>query len=265
MNNQHSIKTGDVLLFSGNAPGGFLVRTFVSSMWNHVGIAVRVLKLPDPNNMQKFIYKISLTEEGELYVYETNTYSRLDDILGDETTGPGFTHYNFIFSKYNRVAVRKLNDVFRTEKFASLIWEFAEFKKYNKFPKSGLPFLAVWLGISLKDNNLDDDMFCSELTAFFYLYCVGKQYEEVTNTKFDGQLKTLFGSDSPTTGDKFTPGHYAANHTPNACIFFDSETDVYTNYADFWSTIICPIIFAIILIVIVFLTLPNRNSIFLTK
>src|SRR3990170_2418898 len=85
MDNRHTIKTGDVILFSGNSPTGFLLRTFVSSEWNHTGIAVRFVT--DENGEKA----ISLTEEGELYVLETNTWTRQDAITGQDVIGAGFS------------------------------------------------------------------------------------------------------------------------------------------------------------------------------
>ncbi len=47
MDHSNTVKTGDVILFSGNTPTGFLLRTFVSSEWNHSGIAVRFITSQD--------------------------------------------------------------------------------------------------------------------------------------------------------------------------------------------------------------------------
>src|ERR1700722_17457012 len=66
------IKTGDVLLFSSNSATGFLLRTLSNSQWNHVGVAIRLI--PPEDDTQE--YKISLDEEGKLYILETNTHHR---------------------------------------------------------------------------------------------------------------------------------------------------------------------------------------------
>lgn len=258
MNDFKNVKTGDVILFSGNATGGFIVKTFVSSMWNHVGIAVRLINIPTDSNPHK--KKISLTEEGDLYIYETNTYTRWDDFLQQHSNGPGFTKSEFIFGKYNLIAVRKLNDIFRTERFAELVLEFSHAKKNQNFPKSGLPFLAVWLGIPMKSSNcnMDTEMFCSELTATFYAKCVGPLYESIIGAPFDGNPSTLFGRGSPTTSDTYTPGHYSYANTPNSCIFSGKEEIIYKKHSSLFCTIWKPIIILIFLAIIIYITLPKH-------
>jgi hypothetical protein len=319
-NQQHIVKTGDVILFSGNAFGGFIVRTFVSSIWNHVGIAARFIKIYDSDDNTKFIRKLSLTEQGDLYIYETNTYTRMDDIFGHETNGPGFTRADYIFNKYNKIAFRKLHDIFRTDHFSHLFMQFALSKKDIKFPESGLPFLAVWLGISLSDNNtifnifnnisnyftsyhssstviidnnpvstiidnnpnstiidnnpvstvnnpsstaiitndkINKQMFCSELTANCYLYCIGPQYEIIMQKPFDNKFTTIFGSNCPLTGDTFTPGHYSHILTPYSSIFENYEEDIYNSYSNLFFTILMPVILILIIVIIIYITLPK--------
>ena len=105
---RHTIKTGDVVLFSGNTATGFLLRTFVSSEWNHSGIAVRFTTDPVTNTKT-----ISLTEEGELFILETNTGVRKDAVYDIDVIGAGFSKTDWVMKRYNKLAVRRLHDIFR--------------------------------------------------------------------------------------------------------------------------------------------------------
>ena len=182
MDNRNTIKTGDALLFLGNSPIGFMLRTFVSSPWNHSGIAVRFVE----RNGKK---EVSLTEEGELYILETNTGTRTD-VFGERIVGAGFSKADWVFPKYNKIAHRKLKESFRTKDLAELTLEFARKNKGNKFPESSLPFIGIWLGIDLASKTDKPGMFCSELMAHYYLHCIGKQYEKITG--LNPKLSSLF-------------------------------------------------------------------------
>lgn len=247
------VKTGDVLLFSGNSFTGFLLRTFVSSEWNHTGIAVRFVK--DENGKQT----ISLTEDGELYVLETNTWTRQDDITGQDVIGAGFSKAEWAFQRYNQIAVRRLHDIFRTQELADLTLQFADKYRGKRFPTSTLPFISVWLGIPLTEKS-DSEMFCSQLQAHYYAHCIGPQYERLTGLSFNGSLTTLFGSGAPYTEDMYTPGHYSTNNTPNASIFSRNETIIYTTHDNIFSVIIQPFLLILIIITILWYILPKSNS-----
>jgi hypothetical protein len=257
MDNRASIKTGDVLLFSGNSPTGFLLRTFVSSEWNHSGIAVRfTTKIDEKTKLP--VKTISLTEEGELYVLETNTGVRRDNIHNVDIIGAGFSEAEWVFKKYNRIAVRRLHDVFRTKELARLTMIFANKTRGSKFPSGSAPFLGVWLGIPLVDNeDKGTDMFCSELMAHYYSYCVGKQFKEVTGIPFDGKLSSIFGSGCPTAEDMFTPEHYTSNGTPNASIFVCKEEMIYIAYADMLYVILQPLVIILFIMLLIWMSLPK--------
>lgn len=251
MDNRDIIKTGDMVVFSSNTPTGFLLRTFVSSTWNHNGIAVRFKDVMDDEGKRM---EISLDSEGILYVFETNTGSRRDDITGENVVGAAFSRADWLFSKYNKVAVRPLHDTFRTPELARLTMEFANKNRGKKFPSDQLPFLSVWLGIPLSTY---DGMFCSELTTHYYDYCIGPQYESFTGIPYDGKLSTLFGHDSPSTPNMFTPGHYANIKTPHACIFSAPEKIIYLAYSDLLYTIIQPFLIILIIMLVIWMSLPH--------
>lgn len=254
MNLLDTVKTGDVLLFSGNSPTSFLLRTFVSSEWNHSGIAVRFVT--DPITNKKII---SLTEEGELYILETNSGIRKDDIFGGNVIGAGFSPSQWVFNKYNKIAVRRLRNVFRTKELSQLTMDFAIKNKGKRFPGSSLPFISVWLGISLTTKEeYTNEMFCSELMAYYYPYCIGPQYEKITGMSFDGKLSTLFGSGAPNNEEMFTPGHYTTGHTPNASIFLPQEEIIMITYADLLYIILQPLIIILFIILLIWMSLPKN-------
>jgi len=246
------VKTGDILLFSGNTPTGFLLRTFVSSEWNHSGIAVRFTT--DPITSEK---SISLSDSGDLYILETNTGTRTDDIFGYDIVGAGFSRADWVFEKYNRVAVRHLHDIFRTKHLADLTLSFANKYRGRPFPTTTLPFIGVWLGIPLVDKGLiPEEMFCSELMAHYYSDCVGPQYEQVTGIPFNGTLSILFGNGAPESEDMYTPGHYTLTRTPNSSIFSGKEIIIYTKYSNLFSVITPPFLLILLFILLIFITLP---------
>lgn len=238
-----NIKTGDVILCSGNTPTGFLLRTFISSEWNHSGIAVRLIN----NNG----YYVSLTNEGELYILETNTGARFDDISQTTTIGAAFSRAKWVFNKYNKIAVRKLREEFRTPDLARLTMEFYWENRGHTFPNSALPFISVWLGIPLGEKD-DNTMFCSELMANYYRYCIGPQYPG-----YDGKLSTLFGYGSPTEAEMYTPGHYTRVSTPNASIFRGKEIVVYKCPADLYYVILQPLIIILVVMLVIWMSLPH--------
>ena len=261
----NSIRTGDVVLFSGNTPTGFLLRTLVSSEWNHSGIAVRFINKRD----QK---EISLTDEGDLYILETNTGNRVDDVFGYEIVGAGFSRCDWVTNKYNKVAVRHLHDIFRTRELADLTLSFTNRYRGSQFPSNTLPFFSVWLGIPLAEalagtsyetqsgtsyEKDQQEMFCSELMAHYYSYCIGPQYEKLTGIPFNNKLSTLFGNESPLAENMFTPGHYTSIKTPNASIFSGTEEIVYIAHADMLYVILQPLLIILIVMLGIWMTLPH--------
>lgn len=255
MDSRETVRTGDILLFSGNTPTGFLLKTFVSSPWNHSGIAIRFKESNDHTKPQE----ISLTNEGTLYVFETNTGDRIDDIYGDSIVGAGFSRADWVFPKYNKISVRRLRDIFRTEELIQRTMDFSNKYRGHKFPGSSIPFLSVWLGIQLSNPPETDhpEMFCSELMAHYYNYCVGPIYERITKISIGNDLTRLFGSGSPNTEDMYTPGHYSPDVTPNASIFINKDEVIFISYADLLYVIFQPLIIILFAMLIIWMLLPH--------
>lgn len=242
------------MLFSGNSPTGFLLRTFVSSEWNHSGIAVRFITLADGTK------EVSLTEEGDLYILETNTGARTDDILKVNIVGAGFSRADWTFNKYNKISVRRLHDIFRTPELAQYTLDFANKYRGTKFPSSSLPFLGVWLGVPLADKETTSGMFCSELMVHYYTSTIGPQYQTLTGLPFDGKLTTLFGTEAPVTEDLFTPGHFTTTFTPNAAIFQRDDEVIYSQHADMLYVILQPLLIILVVMLALWMILPKDNN-----
>lgn len=254
MDKQHLLRTGDAVMFSGNTPTGFLLRTFVSSQWNHSGIAVRFV---NKYVNGKYIKEISLTEEGDLYILETNTGYRFDDIQEETIVGVGFSRADWVFRKYNKIAFRSLHDIFRTSDLAEKTMDFLKLYKGNQFPSGSSPFLSVWLGIRLQEKEDSEGMFCSEAMAHYYMYCLKDMYEKITKRPFDNKLSSLFGSNCPSTEDMFQPGHYSYRLTPKASIFSGPEEIIYVAYADLLYIILQPLIIVLFVVLLLWMSLSH--------
>ena len=240
-----TLTTGDALLFCGNSPTGGILRGLSSSDWNHSGIAVRF------NRTGEGVFEISLTEEGELYVLETNTGTRNDDIYGGKIVGAGFSRADWVFHKYNRVSVRRLHDSFRNETLAALTTKFADLHRGIKFPSSTLPFISVWLGIDLvnKDESVVE-MFCSELMAHYYLYCIGPQFKDITGKDEEINLTNLFGSTAPKYERMYKPSDYTFGKIPDSPIFKNTEEVIFVEHGDLLYIILQPLIYVLVFLLI---------------
>jgi hypothetical protein len=238
----NKLKTGDAILFCGNSSLALFLRTFISSDWNHVGIAVRFNEKME----------ITLDNTGDLYILDTNGCERYDPTIGENIVGTGFSKFEWSLGRYNRIKARILRDEFRTPALIKLTEEFVKLAKENKFPSSSLPFFSVWLGIQLHDKNLE--MFCSQLMANYYMYVVGPQYESITGVPLDN-LSTLFGSNAPNSDDMFQPAHYAAEKSPLASIFHYEEELICTIPGDLLFIILQPLVVTLFVFVLIYYSL----------
>ena len=147
------IETGDTLLFSGNSAISTFLKTFTTSKWNHVGIAVRVLDNKITN------------KEGDLYVMEITPSERLNHLDGKYTKGVSIIPITSSLFRYNSIKVRKIKKI--DKDICDLIHKFAEQFKDCKFNNSISRSARVWLGINSSKGN--GSAFCSELVYRFYV------------------------------------------------------------------------------------------------
>lgn len=200
-----SVMTGDVLFFANNAPTGFLLRTFTSSPWNHIGIAVRI----GPSG-------ITVDRRGVLHVLEINTEERLDAISGEMSVGAAVTELTRSKNLYNTIAVRRLAPRWRDAGLASRTLAFAKFYRGVRFTSSSLPFLSVWLGIDLSDapasaDDHPEEMFCSELVARYYTECLAVPLKDLLGNPTSVPPTRLFNPKETNSirGSRFEVGKVA--------------------------------------------------------
>lgn len=227
-----AVKTGDILLFSSNTPTGFLLRTAISSDWNHIGIAVRyVLK----NGTPEIVEGIT----GTLCVFETNACERYDHFIGKDIIGAGFSSMDHIIHKYNRIDARIIRPEVIPEHFATRLARFTKKYRGSRFPSSSKPFLSVWLGVDLfpKSDPDKENMFCSELVAQYVLECFCENLFE----EYSGDLSRVLGQKLPVNANMYTPAHFDINISEAGKILAEQRT-IFTKPADLLYIILTPLI-----------------------
>lgn len=240
---KYNIKTGDVLLFSGNTPTGFMLRTFTSSVWNHVGIVVRF-------NSDK---NITLDNSGDIYVLETNTGVRKDHLSNKMIRGVGYSKLEYSIKNYNKVSVRRLKDKYRTNKLIDLTHEFYNNNIKIEFPNESIPFINVWLGFKLWDSQCSVGMnkFCSQLSAEYY-FELYKHFEQSENL----ELNNILDEKCPIYSELYTPEHFSYNLTPNSIMFENKlEEDIFIQESDIWYIIIQPLILILAFIIFIWIVI----------
>jgi hypothetical protein len=163
---------------------------------------------------------------------------RFDPYINKMRNGAGISSSNFVFQKYNRVAVRRLHDCWRNEDLAVKTFKFLDQYGAVPFPGTVGPFISIWVGIPFNES-ISESMFCSELMAHYYEDVVGSQFEKVLNRTYDGDLRSLFGSTSPVEYNMIKPETYSIIFTPHSPLFSDEQI-VYIREADLAVTVIQP-------------------------
>lgn len=233
-----NIKTGDILLFSSNSPTGFLLRTAISSIWNHVGIAVRYIR--DENGRCKIVEG----SEGILSVFETNACERYDAFVEKNIIGAGFSSIEHIMKKYNRVDVRVVNNDVIPGYFATRLTRFTKKYRGYRFPSDFKPFVSVWLGLELFPKNMsEDNMFCSELVAQYIIECLSENLFE----EYNGNLSNILGKSLPSSSNMYTPAHFDISLSPLGKILREQIT-IYMSKADLLYIILPPLLLILIFI-----------------
>ena len=229
LDNRNKIRTGDVLLFSGSTTTAFLIKFFASSKYNHMGIAVRL----DKNK------RVTLKNTGKLHVLEINAISRYDVMTEKYTKGLALTDYDDIIKNYNDIYVGHLDHTYIRENFCQKIETFLEEHANVNYSSTLGPIIGVWLGCPFSGIKREkDEMFCSELSAYFYLDVCGK-------------MPTIDKPARLYKPDDFT--------YPHVGIFKDVEYSIYTDYVDFSVALIIPAIVGLFFVVFVSMIFPRHK------
>ena len=158
--NENDIYTGDILLYQSNLPSASVQRLFTKSMWNHVGIAVR---LNDPNDYNTVISG----NKGFLCSMDFINAMTPDVITRTLSTGLVIIPISVMRLRYSRIAVRPLLDKYRDYYIISKILNHIEKYKHDKFVTNPLTMLGPILGTSLKTETFSS--FCSENVGYFLI------------------------------------------------------------------------------------------------
>lgn len=235
----NSIQTGDVILTSDTSSMGYLVKTVLSSRWNHSGIAIRIRD-----------GKV-VKDDGDLYVYEIGLNSRKCPVFGDKVEGAGFTKVGKVLGYYDQVSVRKINRKFITDDFCTKADEFIQLTRGKKiFPKN-IELIDISLDVQKKDTE-KDTQFCSELMAYFYEYTLSDIYHQQTGRTYSEA--TLFGFLH--SKNSCTPDMYCLDVSPASAVLTDEQVVVKDSEAPMASTISKPLIIILAICLVVYFSLP---------
>lgn len=244
------IKTGDVLLCQGSGLTAFILQVGISNVYNHSGIAVRFKSIDPP--------VVSLTEEGELFMLEINVDDRYDRILKQQVTGISFTDYNFMLSRYNRLVYRPMREEYRCQELADKTLEFVRNYKDYVFPTDIASLLGISVGFSFREPLSDNKCFCTELIAYYYPYVLKEKYKELNGCS-DADYIRMFGKSIPKSSNTIVPDSYTVEDNPHNTVLVNSTYTVYIAYSNFWPSILFPICFTLIALIILWLLLPGNG------
>ena len=252
MDDPSQVNTGDVLLFSGNNPTSIVIKFLTSSIWNHAGIGVRLNKEGKP----------SFNVKDELYVFDINSASRFDPILQKEIEGASLCTYNWLKGMYNFVAVRHLDNKYRTAKMLEKMRLFLR-DHYQTHFASGYQS-AFKIGMAFPILGATREMFCTELVTKFYVdYLFPIVESSFENRKLKegktliARCKLLFGSEAPKSYRHFIPENFTFSKTPESSIFPEKEKIIFKDYSNALTVLGQPFFIVILFAIILLMLLPQ--------
>lgn len=154
--NISDVKTGDLLLFSSNKITSSTVKLFLLTKYNHVGIAIRIKN-----------GKI-VTSEGKLYVLESNSKYRYDELTKEYIKGVALIKIEDLYHDYDVIKVRHLNRDLIPKNFKHRTYNFIQKTKKMIYTNNMASVLGVWLGCPIAGVKRENNMFCSELVSYYY-------------------------------------------------------------------------------------------------
>ena len=248
-----SVKTGDVILCSSNTPTATVLRLFTGSLYNHVGVAIR---LDDAKNII-----LDARPDSKLCVMEINTMARHNILTGTVMKGMTLSDFEWVQVRYNQMAVRRMDDSLRQPALIPLIWAFIRRYHGYEFASGLMPFISVWAEYPLSGISRGRNMFCSEKTAYFYDECVGPILAARDGVAYiPGDLQYLFGERTVNAHCLYKPNHYTADGNSKGRIFKGREEMIIYNYTDMLSAVIQLLLITIVIIVIICMLLPESMT-----
>ncbi len=180
-----SLKTGDIVLFSGKGLIGLVIKKYTNSLWTHVGMVIKS------------------DEWDTLLLWESTTLSKLKDVESKTARqGVQSVFLSKTIEVYNGdVAIRKLK-VDRTPEMIDALKEFREEVRNRPYERNFIEaFKGAYEGFA--GENVEDlsSLFCSELVAEAYQRLGllkdnkkgGKPSNEYTPADFSSKNKEKFG------------------------------------------------------------------------
>jgi hypothetical protein len=239
----NDIKTGDIIMSVSDSCGAIISYKSTGKKYNHCGIAVRYVN-----------DKISLTNEGTLYIFHMTNYSNKDNKT-QEKRFLRHTLFSRIIKKCRITAYRKLKAEYRNQK---LIDYFIKF--YDEF--KGFTFQYYYKIVSMVFGFADDSSIinkritCSEITTRFYMGLI-----DTPNINNDEQkLKFIFGKNAEKSPNLFIPGVFSNQYSNDAYVF-ESDDIIVCSRTDN-STVKASLLFIIIIIFIIIIGFFIKNYIF---
>jgi hypothetical protein len=159
--NIRNVKTGDLLFFSSNKITSSTVKLFLSTRYNHVGIAIRIKK-----------GKIVMSG-GKLYVLESNSKKRYDELTKEHIKGVALLKLESVFKDYDLIDVRHLDRSLIPPNFKKKTYQFIHKTMKAVYSNTIGSVLGVWLGCPIGGINRENNMFCSELVSYYYFDVLG--------------------------------------------------------------------------------------------
>lgn len=224
--NINNVKTGDLLFFSSNKITSSTVKLFLSSRYNHVGIAIRIKK-----------GKI-VTSGGKLYVLESNSKKRYDELTKEYIKGVALIKIENLFKDYDLINVRHLERSLLPSNFKRKTYQFIQKNKKTIYSNNIRSVLGVWLGCPVGGVNRENNMFCSELVSYYY---------------FD-VLDNLTCFIKP--GKLYSPNDFIVGSDIDFIFEHNKEPElIYIDQPNFIFTLIAPFLIGIFLMVVVYIIL----------
>jgi hypothetical protein len=243
IDNINDIKTGDVIMTVSDTCGAIISYKSTGKKYNHCGIAVRYLN-----------DKISLTNEGTLYIFHMTNYSNKDN-MNQEKRFLRHTLLSRLIKKCRITAYRKLKSKYRNKKLISHMIKFYDefkgftFQYYHKI-------ISMVFGFKDDSSLINKKITCSEITTRFYMSLINTPDIDTEEQK----LKLLFGANSYKSPNLFIPGFFSYEYSNDAYIF-EGEDIIVCSKTD-KSMVKASILLIIIIIVIIIIGFFIKNYIF---